>query len=547
MIRRPTLLSRRETGLAVAALLAAYALAGVPATSALLTDATAMAPISVTAGTLNAPAGLTLSDTGSAVRIAWTTPTGGVEPQGYEVFRRASSGTYQPSPTATPATSPWEDPEAGECSTWTYKLRSRHANLTSAFTAERSITVDHATPTVTDARIVFTGGRAPVADYVRSSGGAVEVYANVTDNCAAGNALTVAFDLTSLGAGAPVAGYGNWTPIAGGSTYNYRATFTLAPGVVPNAATKSWSVTATDPAGNTTGAVPGRPVTGDGSGPVFGDAEMVSASTNFYDTTLGMGEIPSDGAARASGAYVYANVTDATGVATVTADLATGGIQGAGTAVPLVSGSYSTYANATTWPWRSAATSIDTGLPDGTRSFTVTATDKIGNSATTSPAETVEIDDAPFAATSASCANAGNADGKLGAGDSTDFVLGDTIFPGSIKAGWDGTPLTANTILQNGPGDFFDLNLDFGVTFLQGSPYDQAWNLNSPVWASGSLTYTGSTLRLAGRSALRLAYQGAAATNLNTSATAAFGTAPRDAAGNQMSAPFTVSCSTAPW
>jgi hypothetical protein len=280
---------------------------------------------------------------------------------------------------------------------------------------------------------------------------------------------------------------------------------------------------------------------------VFSDAEMVSASTNFYDATLGMGEIPSDGAARASGAYVYANVNDTSGVATVTADLATGGIRSAGTAVPLLAGSYSTYAGARTWPWRSAATTIDIGLADGNRSFTVTATDTVGNPSTTSAAQAVEIDDAPFAATGADCANTGNADGKLGAGDSTDFVLGDTIFPGSIKAGWDGTPLTATTVLQSGPGDFFDLNADFGLTIFQGPTHDQAWSLNSPTWASGSLSYTGSTFRLAGRSALRLAYQGAVATNLNTSATAAFGTAPRDAAGNQMSAPFTVSCSTAPW
>jgi hypothetical protein len=51
--------------------------------------------------------------------------------------------------------------------------------------------------------------------------------------------------------------------------------------------------------------------------------------------------------------------------------------------------------------------------------------------------------------------NAGNANNRLGPGDSTDFVFGDTIFPGSIKAGWDGSGLTATTVLQSGPGDYF--------------------------------------------------------------------------------------------
>jgi hypothetical protein len=538
---------RHTIGLAIAALLAGNSLAGVPATSAVMHEATAMAPISVTAGTLNAPTGLTLSDTGGAVRVAWTAPTGGLHPQAYEIFRRGSDESYPVSPTTSAGSSPWDDSSAAECTTWTYKVRSRHTNLKSAFTSASSIKVDRAGPRVTEARIVFSGGPATVADYVRSSGGPVEVYANVTDNCAAANALTVTFDLTALGAGMPVASFGSWTPIAGGPTYNYRATFTLASGEVPNAATKSWSVTATDQGGNATGPIPGPPVTGDGAAPVFGDAEMLSAYTNFYDSALRIGEIPSDGAARTSGAYVYANFMDASGVATVTADLATGGIHSVGTAVPLLFGSYATYASGTTWPWRSAATIIDTGLPDGNRPFTVTATDKVGNPATTSLAQTVEIDDAPFTPTTASCTNAGNADNRLGPGDSTDFVLGDTIFPGSIKPGWDGTGLTATTVLQSGPGDYFDLNTDFGLTLFQGTNHDQAWTLNAPTWASGTLSYTGSTFSLTARTALRLAYQGASATNLNTSAIAAFGTAARDAAGNQVSAPFTVSCPTTPW
>jgi len=530
---------------AVAAVVAA--LAGVPLTSALLTDATTMAPVSVTAGTVNAPGGLTLSDTGSAVRVAWTAPGSGIPPQDYEVFRRASSGSYAGSPTATAASSPWDDSTPSECSTWFYKVRSSHANLKSAFTPESSITVDRTAPTVNAARVVFTGGPANVADYVRSSGGSVEVYADVADNCAAAGSLSVRFDLTALGAGTPSATFGSWTPIAGGPTYNYRVTFTLANGTVPNTATKNWSVTAVDPNGNTRSGVAGPPVTGDGAPPVFNSAEMVSAFTNFYDSAFATGEIPSDGAAGTSGSYVYANFTDASGVDSVTADLATGGIKTAGTAVPLTAGSYFTYASATTWPSRSAATTINTGLADGNRNFTVTATDRVGNAPTTSANQAVEIDDTPISAATASCTNAGNANNLLAAGDTTDFGLGDTIFPGSVKASWNGSSLTATAVLRNGTADYFDLNADFGLTLFQGSAYNQAWNLAATNWVTTNTNYAGSTFSLATRTSLRLVYQGGSVTDRNSTAVAAFSTAVRDAAGNPVAATFTESCATTPW
>jgi hypothetical protein len=543
---------RRRTALFLAFLAAVcgtgYVLTGMPATAALLTDAVTTAQISVTAGTLNPPTGLALSDTGSAVRVAWVPPAAGIAPQDYEIFARPSAGSYAGTPTASDAVSPWDDPSPTECSTWFYKVRSSHTNLKSAFTGESSLTVDRTAPTVNAAHVVFTGGSTNVADYVRSSGGAVEVYANVSDNCSASNALTVRFDLSALGAGTVGATVGNWTPIAGGPTYNYRATFTLANGVVADAATKTWSVSATDPNGNARSGVAGTPVTGDGAGPVYGSAEMVSAYTNFYDAALGRGEIPSDGSASTSGSYVYANFTDAgSGVASITANLAAGGILTGGTAVPLASGSYTTYGNATPWDWRSAATVINTGLADGNLTFTVTATDKVGNSPVTSAARTVEIDDTPFSATTASCTNTGNANNALDSGDGTNFVLGDTIYPNSVKTNWTGTLLTGSPVLRNGAADYFDLNTDFGLTVFQGTGYNESWNLGATTWVTTSPTYTNSTLALSSATTLRLAYQGASVTDQASTAQATFGTTLRDAAGNPVAAAFTESCATSPW
>jgi hypothetical protein len=524
------------------------ALAGVSVTSALLTDDGTAAQISVTAGTVNPPTGLGLSDTGSAVRVSWTAPATGIAPQDYEVFARPNGGSYGGTPTAIAASSPSDDSSPAECSTWFYKVRSRHTNLRSGFTAESAITVDRTAPTVAAAHVVFTGGAANVADYVRSSGGAVEVYADVNDNCDAAGALTVGFDLSNLGAGTVAATYGSWTPVAGGPTYDYRASFTLANGVVVNAATKTWSVTAADVHGNTRSGVAGTPVTGDGVGPVFGAAKMVSAHTNFYDTTLNRGEVPSDGAARTSGSFVYANFSDAgSGVATVTADLATGGVLTGGSAVALASGSYTTYANATTWGWRSAATTINTGLVDGNRNFTVTATDKVGNPPVTSVNQTVEIDDTAFAAGTASCSNAGNGDNFLASNDTTSFALADTIFPDSVKSAWNGGALTGTAVLRNSGGnDYFDLNTNFGVTVFQGTTAAQSWNL-AANWVSANTSYAGSTFALFNRTTLRLTYQGASVANLSSTAQATFGTTLRDAAGNPVAAAFTVTCVTTAW
>ena len=291
-MRRATVF-RIATSVALAAALGTLAVTGV--TAAQLADAVGMAEVSATAGTVNPPTGLTLSDTGSAVRVAWTPPASGIAPQDYEIFARPSSGSYGGTATGTSTASPWDDPAPTVCDTWFYKVRSSHTNLKSSFTAEDSITIDRTQPTVNAGHVVFTGGPTSVADYVRSSGGSVEVYADVTDNCAT-DALTVSFDLSSMGAGTVSAANGSWTPVDGGPTYNYRGTFTLANGVVANAATKAWSVTAADPNGNTRSNVAGTPVTGDGVAPAFGGAEMVSATTNFFDATLARGEIASDGA-----------------------------------------------------------------------------------------------------------------------------------------------------------------------------------------------------------------------------------------------------------
>jgi hypothetical protein len=307
----------------------------------------------------------------------------------------------------------------------------------------------------------------------------------------------------------------------------------------------TWNVVASDPSGNQS-TTAGTPFRGDGAGPVFQRAEMVAAYTNFLNATLGRGEIPSDGTARASGSFVYADFTDASGVASVTANLAISGsvIKTGTTALPLAAGTYTTWGIPTSWPWRSAATVVNTGMGNGTRSFQVTATDAVGNAATTSPSQSVEIDDQPLRAADASCTNGGNNNGSLDANDRTDIDLGDTLFPPSIRAGWDGSTLTATARLRNGTRDYFDLNGDFGLTLFQGTAYNQAWNLNAANWVTTTVNYPNSTFALLDPTTVRITYKGGSVADRNKNAKATIGTTARDAAGNVATAAFTESCTT---
>lgn len=534
--------------------LALLFLTSVQLTAATLADQITTSQVAASAGTVNAPTGLALSEQPTAIRAAWTLPAGGLPPSNYEIFRRPDSGSYGGAPTQTVAapTTQWDDTTASECVLWWYKVRSKRVNLASAFSAEQALRVDRTSPTVSNAHVVWQGASPPVANFVRvSPGGDIEAYANVADNCDNAGSLTVQFSFgppfnTTV---TPTYNAGGWTPIPGGPTYNYRFQYTLPAFAVADGQTVTWSVSATDTTGNNS-VTPGTTFTGDGQAPVFQRAAMVSAFTNFYDETgLGYGEIPSDGTARLTGSYVYAAFSDTSGIGAISADLATGGIKTGTSALALAPGSYSTYSG-TAWGWRSAATQIDTGLADGTRTFTVTATDGVGNTATTSPAQTVAIDDSIPDAGSTTCTNGGGSNNNtLSSPDYTDFAFGtdNTIFPGSIRPGWDGSDLAATaTLYNNGSNDYFDFNTAFGIQLFQGTGATQGFTLGTNAVASN--TNYSNTFGFQNRSTLRMSYGAGTASVPNGGNTTAYiGTSLRDAAGNKVAANFTETCSRNPW
>ncbi|MCW2960673.1 MAG: Signal peptidase [Thermoleophilia bacterium] len=533
--------------------LALLAAVQVGVTSAFLSDGATAQQVVVTGGSVVDPSGLALSDTGSAIQVAWTAPGTGLTPPAYDVFRRPSTGSYGGTATGTSAASPWIDTTATECTTWFYKARSRHTNLVSGFTPEQSIRVDRTDPVVSEAHVVWGAVTPKVADFVRvNPGGAVEVYANATDNCAAMSALGLQFQM-----GAPIsqnltATYNatGWTPIVGGPTYNFRALYTLPNSLIANTQVVNWNVVATDPDGNAA-TTAGTPFTGDGAGPVFNRAQMVSAYTNFYDVAYGVGEIPSDGTARASGSYVYADFSDASGVKTITADLTVPSfVVKTGTpALPLAEGTYSTFGNGSSWTWRSAATVVNTAMADGTRRFHVTATDVVGNAATTASNRNVEIDDTVPAVGTGSClavAGAGS-NNLLAAGDGMEYNFGDTIWTGSLRANWDGSTLSGPAVLRNGGTDYFDLNGDFGISLFAGSTNLTSFNLNNN-WIAANTSYAGSTFGLVNRTTLGFTLGGTpSVTAIIGNVRAEIGATIRDAAGNKAAAPFRLQCSGNAW
>jgi hypothetical protein len=112
--------------------------------------------------------------------------------------------------------------------------------------ASAGITVDKVAPTLTVA-ISKTFGFTPA---FIAQGGTYYVYANVADPSPSSGIATVTANVTNITAGATVVPMMAGSYTAGGAAYNYRSTGQLAD-ILLSTGNKSFSVTATDVAGNT--------------------------------------------------------------------------------------------------------------------------------------------------------------------------------------------------------------------------------------------------------------------------------------------------------
>ena len=189
-------------------------------------------------------------------------------------------------------------------------------------------------------------------------GGLYYVYANVTD---VGTGVgTVTANVTNVTTGSSAVPLVSGVYNIGATSYNYRSA-SLTANAVLTAGSKTYTVTAADVAGNSSGAT--------------------SWSTNVDNTvpTVPTAAIAASGATTPGfvGAnvqyFVYANVADTGGAGIGSVTASTTNVTTGATSVPLVAGSYSV--GVTTYNYRSAVLTSNAGLTAGSKPFTVTAVD----------------------------------------------------------------------------------------------------------------------------------------------------------------------------
>ncbi len=230
---------------------------------------------------------------------------------------------------------------------------------------------------------------------------------------------------------------------------NKSGTATCSSGAWTYAISPSWSaegssdvVVAQDDLAGNTGTSPTRTVSIDKTSPVV--SATVAASTT--DTTVG-GSVKQGGSF-----YVYANVTDAgSGVSSVTTNV--NNIDTGSTAVALSAGTYSVAGDS--YNYRSSAITANNPLTAGTKTYTVSATDVLGNSATT-PNQNVTVDNTAPAPSGFVLAN-GDQLGRIDVDDSFTVTYNSAVNPDTICTGLtDSNNVTGVTIGLTGSGSSDD-------------------------------------------------------------------------------------------
>jgi hypothetical protein len=148
--------------------------------------------------------------------------------------------------------------------------------------------------------------------------------------------------------------------------------------------------------------------------------------------------------------YVYANVTDTgnppSGVSTVTTNVSS--ITTGSTAVALVSGSYTI--GGVTYGYRTNSITANATLAANTYTYSITATDVGGHSATTNTWSVVVDNTAPSASDVQAVNKAGGIAGRAEIGDTITYTFSETMDPNSILAGWTGA--STNVVLRLNDG-----------------------------------------------------------------------------------------------
>jgi hypothetical protein len=247
-----------------------------------------------------------------------------------------------------------------------------------ATTGSYSVTVDSTGPAMSGVAVANTTTSTP--GLIKKSGAYI-VYANASDSVGVttvkANVSTITSGQTALALSACASAC-----TVGGVTYGYKSASKTA-GSALVAGSLAFTVTATDALSNTT--------TANGSVTVDNTAPTLSAET-VATTVTGLPGFLSQGKTY----VVYANATDASGLSTVSANvknLTTGA-----TAVAMPACASGCTAGAVTYGYTSPTQTGNASITAGSKSYTITVTDKAGNATSVSP--TVTIDNtAPTVAT----------------------------------------------------------------------------------------------------------------------------------------------------
>jgi len=184
--------------------------------------------------------------------------------------------------------------------------------------------------------------------------------------------------------------------------------------------------------------------------------------------------------------YVYANVSDVgtppSGVASVTADVAN--VTAGQTAVPMTAGSYS--AGGVTYNYRSAQLTAN-ALPNGTRAFSVNATDGASNASSANGNVTIDS----TAPSPANISASGGVASRAEVGDTITFTTSEALDTFRILAGWDGSATTVQVrLLNTGGGDRLEIRDSTGATVL---PFGTI-NLGRTDYCTATVTFAASTM-----------------------------------------------------
>jgi hypothetical protein len=389
---------------------------------------------------------------------------------------------------------------AGSSGTW-----AAFSSTTATGPGSFSSAADWTTPTVT-ASVIAHSATGPG---VKPSG-TYAIYANATDagNPASGvSTITASVSSITTGQTAVALTACSSSCTVGGVTYGYKST-TLTANSGLTAGSVSYTVTATDVANNTASPA----------------SYSVTVDTAVPTGVASAAAHSNPGAKiKAGGTYfIYANATDAgSGVDTVTANV--NSITTGQTAVALTACASSCTVGGTTYAYKSASLTANSGLAAGSVSYTITATDAAGN-ATSATSFTATVDNTAPAASGIATANGGATTGKPDLGDTMTLTFSEQIDPATVLAGWSGssTPIVVRITNVAGQHDKVTFWNAANTTQLPLGSVDlgQAGYVSTGGAITFGATGTASTMvQAAGVLTITLGTPSATATRVNTNTT----------------------------